>query len=75
MISTDDRAACALARGGTACVAIDAITVIAASDARRASAGIRAALRLSSILDSLARWPSELLHHDTNQKENHDELN
>lgn len=73
MISTDDRAARMRVRRDDACVAIDPVTVIAASNARRASAGISAALGLSSILDSLARWSSELLHHDTHQKENHDE--
>jgi hypothetical protein len=74
MISTDDRAARVLVRRSDTCVAIEPVTVIAASDARRVSAGISAALRCSSILDSLARWSSELLHHDTHQKENHDEL-
>lgn len=74
MISTDDRATGALARRGTACVAIDAVTVSAAPGARRASADTDAARGLSSIHDSLARWSSELLHHDTYQKENDDEL-
>lgn len=74
MISTDDRAARMLVPRGDVCVAIDPVTVIATSNARRASAGISAALRLASTLDSLARWSSELLHHDTYQKENHDEL-
>jgi hypothetical protein len=74
MISTDERTVGALARRCAACVAIDAITVSAASGARRASAGTNAMLGLSSILDPLARWSSEPLHHDTNQKENDDEL-
>lgn len=74
MISTDDRVVGVLARRGTASAASDAITVSAASDARRASTGTRAVRGLSSIFDSLARWSSELLHHDTHQKENDDEL-
>jgi len=73
MISTDDRIAHARSRGES-CVAIDVVTMIAASDAQRASAGTDAVLGLSAILDSLARWSSELLRHGIRQKENDDEF-
>jgi hypothetical protein len=53
MISTDDRGADVLARRADACAAIDAVTVIAAADAQRASAGTTAVLGLASI--SMAR--------------------
>ena len=74
VISTDDRLVRLLAQRGEARVATDVVTMITAPYARRASASNDAVLRLSSILDSLARWSSELLHHDTHQKENDDEL-
>ena len=74
MSSTDDRLARLLAEHGDASVAIDAVTMITAPYARRASASNDAVPGLSSILDSLARWSSERSHHDTHQKENDDEL-